>query len=44
MGITQTSYHRRLHHKIYLNDARNTAPGKLKTAIRHPIRKVPEGI
>ena len=29
----------RLHHEIYLSDARKTAPGKLKTVIRHPIRK-----
>ena len=30
---------RRLHHEIYLSDARKTAPEKLKTVIRHPIRK-----
>ncbi len=30
----------RLHHEIYLSDARKTAPEKLKTVIRHPIRKV----
>ena len=29
----------RLHHEIYLNDSRKTAPEKLKTVIRHPIRK-----
>ena len=29
----------RLHHEIYLNDARKTAPEKLKTVIRHPVRK-----
>ena len=29
----------RLHHEIYLNDARRTAPEKLKTVIRHPIRR-----
>ena len=34
---------RRLHHEIYLSDASKTAPEKLKTVIRHPIRKVPEG-
>lgn len=28
------------HHEIYLNDPRKTAPEKLKTVIRHPIRKV----
>ena len=30
----------RLHHEIYLNDARRTAPEKLRTVIRHPIRKM----
>ncbi|MBQ8137427.1 MAG: GyrI-like domain-containing protein [Clostridia bacterium] len=30
---------KRLHHEIYLTDARKTAPEKLKTVIRHPIRK-----
>ncbi len=29
---------KRLHHEIYLNDVRKTAPDKLKTVIRHPIR------
>ena len=29
----------RRHHEIYLNDPRKTAPEKLKTVIRHPIRK-----
>ncbi len=29
----------RLHHEIYLSDARKTAPEKLKTVIRHPVRK-----
>jgi len=28
----------RMHHEIYLSDARKTAPEKLKTVIRHPIR------
>ena len=28
----------RLHHEIYLSDARKTAPEKLKTVIRHPIK------
>ena len=28
-----------IHHEIYLSDARKTAPEKLKTVIRHPIRK-----
>ena len=29
----------RLHHEIYLSDPRKTTPDKLKTVIRHPIRK-----
>ena len=29
----------RLHHEIYLSDARKVTPEKLKTVIRHPIRK-----
>ena len=29
----------RLHHEIYLSDARKVAPEKLKTVLRHPIRK-----
>lgn len=29
----------RQHHEIYLSDARKCAPEKLKTVIRHPIRK-----
>jgi hypothetical protein len=27
------------HHEIYLNDPRRTAPEKLKTILRHPVRK-----
>ena len=30
---------RRLHHEIYLSDARKVAPEKLKTVIRHPIAR-----
>ena len=30
----------RLHHEIYLSDARKVEPEKWKTVIRHPIRKV----
>ena len=30
---------KRLHHEIYLSDARKVAPEKLKTVIRHPIKK-----
>ncbi len=30
----------RFHHEIYLSDPRRTAPNKLKTIIRHPVRKL----
>lgn len=30
----------RLHHEIYLSDARKAAPERLKTVIRHPVRKI----
>ena len=30
---------KRLHHEIYLSDPGRTAPEKLKTVIRHPIRR-----
>ena len=30
---------KRLHHEIYLSDTRKTVPEKLKTVIRHPIKK-----
>lgn len=29
----------RLHHEIYLSDPRKTATERLKTVIRHPVRK-----
>ena len=29
----------RMHHEIYLSDARKVTPEKLKTVIRHPIKK-----
>ena len=31
---------KRLHHEIYLSDARKVPPEKWKTVIRHPIRKL----
>ena len=34
--ITKT----RLHHEIYLSDARRVVPEKWKTVIRHPIKKI----
>lgn len=30
----------RMHHEIYLSDARKVPPEKLKTVIRHPIKKM----
>ncbi len=36
LDITDT----RMHHEIYLSDARKTDPDKLKTVIRHPVRKI----
>ena len=33
----------RLHHEIYLSDARRCDPAKLKTVVRHPIRGVSRG-
>ena len=29
----------RMHHEIYLSDARKVAPEKQKTVIRHPVRE-----
>lgn len=33
----------RFHHEIYLSDPRKVAPEKLKTVIRHPIKKLSQG-
>ena len=30
---------KRFHHELYLGDPRRTAPEKLKTVLRHPVRK-----
>jgi hypothetical protein len=30
---------KRLHHEIYMSDARKVAPEKWKTVIRHPIKR-----
>ena len=30
----------RMHHEIYLSDTRKIAPERLKTVVRHPIRRV----
>ncbi len=37
-GYTEDLSETRGHHEIYLGDPRRTAPEKLKTVIRHPIR------
>jgi hypothetical protein len=38
-GYTIDINETRRHHEIYLNDPRKTAVEKLKTIIRHPIRR-----
>lgn len=39
-GFKNDTNDKRLHHEIYLSDARKTPPEKLKTVIRHPIKKI----
>ncbi len=39
-GYENDMNERRLHHEIYMSDARKVAPEKWKTVIRHPIKKV----
>lgn len=39
-GYVNDITEKRLHHEIYLSDARKAAPEKWKTVIRHPIKKV----
>ena len=38
-GYVNDMSEERLHHEIYMSDARKVAPEKWKTVIRHPIRK-----
>jgi len=38
-GYRDDLSHKRRHHELYLSDPRKTAPEKLKTIIRHPIRR-----
>ena len=38
-GYTLDITDSRMHHEIYLSDARRVAPEKLKTVVRHPIRR-----
>ena len=37
-GLAEDFSDKRHHHEIYLSDPRRTAPEKLKTVIRHPVR------
>ncbi len=37
-GYAQDITDQRMHHEIYLSDARRVAPEKLKTVVRHPIK------
>jgi hypothetical protein len=39
-GYTNDFSEKRLHHEIYMSDARRVAPEKWKTVIRHPIKKI----
>ena len=39
-GYENNINEQRLHHEIYMSDARKVAPEKWKTVIRHPIEKV----
>lgn len=38
-GYVNDINEKRLHHEIYMSDARRVAPEKWKTVIRHPIKK-----
>lgn len=40
LGYTLDITKQRMHHEIYLSDARKVAPERLKTVIRHPIKKL----
>ncbi|MEA4966030.1 MAG: GyrI-like domain-containing protein [Oscillospiraceae bacterium] len=39
-GFTNDFRETRLHHEIYLSDARKVEPARRKTVIRHPVRKL----
>ncbi len=39
-GYLNDMSEKRLHHEIYMSDARKIAPEKWKTVIRHPIKKI----
>ena len=39
-GYTPDFSDSRLHHEIYLSDPRRADPAKLKTVVRHPVKKL----
>lgn len=39
-GYVNDFSEKRMHHEIYLSDARRVAPERLKTVIRHPVKEV----
>uniref|UniRef100_UPI00403F83B3 hypothetical protein n=1 Tax=Paenibacillus sp. FSL K6-2441 TaxID=2954679 RepID=UPI00403F83B3 len=39
-GLTENFDDLRKHHEIYLSDPRITAPEKMKTVLRHPVRRI----
>ena len=38
-GYVEDITEKRMHHEIYLSDARKVSKDKLETVIRHPVRK-----
>ena len=38
-GFVDDPNEQRLHHEIYMSDARRVSPDRGKTVIRHPIKK-----
>lgn len=39
-GYAEDFSEKRLHHEIYLSDPRKCAPERLRTVIRHPVKKI----
>lgn len=39
-GLTEIFDDTRKHHEIYLSDPRKTGPEKMKTVLRHPVRRI----
>ncbi len=42
-GYENDFSNKRLHHEIYLSDARKVAPEKWRTVVRHPVKKITSG-